>query len=289
MTNMHISEWQPFSDLRPIQYNISDLGYNKKYIEEHRLEEIKIFHWCNTAKGIMNFCEPLEVKEENNNVFWRYNEEHIHMDLPKVFETQFGIFNNHNNGEFTSWLGKDDYNGLSEDKKELYSLYGWGDFFIEGNYVDMFDCGEYTYAISNLLHMSQGIFKIIRINKKLDSIVMFENCRNSVLNRLEYAGRFKNAKGYVVIASGFLKSGFNKDIKEFRDITVLFQIDEKGDCVKSREWEISISSANSMVAVGDFVYFGQNKMITQLNILTGETAFFTNKTDDELAALVKMW
>ena len=44
-----------------------------------------------------------------------------------------------------------------------------------------------------------------------------------------------------------------------------------------------------MVVVGNYTYFGQNKMVTRLNILTGETAFFTNKSDEEIDALVKMW
>ena len=41
-----------------------------------------------------------------------------------------------------------------------------------------------------------------------------------------------------------------------------------------------------MVAVGDYVYFGQNKMITRLDVKTGEMKYFTNITDEELAALV---
>ncbi len=118
---------------------------------------------------------------------------------------------------------------------------------------------------------------------------MYENYQNNDYIRLEYAGRFKNVEGYVVIASGSREVERKGDKREFQDITMLFQIDENGNCDGSREWNISVSSANSMVAVGDYVYFGQNKMVTRLNILTGEMAFFTNKTDEELAALVDMW
>ena len=39
---------------------------------------------------------------------------------------------------------------LPEKEKEINSLFGRDDFFIEGNYCDMFDCGEYAYAVSNL-------------------------------------------------------------------------------------------------------------------------------------------
>ncbi len=148
----HTSEWKPFSDLRSVQQKISGLGYKKEYIEKHNLNETKIFHWSNSITGVMNYFEPLEVMAEGDEIFWRYNENHIHKDEPETFETQFGTFNNHNHGEFTSWLGKDDYEGLPEREREVNSLFGRGDFFIEGNYCDMFDCGEYAYAVSNLMH-----------------------------------------------------------------------------------------------------------------------------------------
>lgn len=285
----HTSEWKSFSELRPVQHDISNLGYKKEYIAEHELEEIKIFHWSDMVEGIMNFFEPLEVKAEGSEVFWRYNENCVYLEEPESFETQFGVFNNHNHGEFTSWLGKDDYEGLPEKEKEINSLFGRDDFFIEGNYCDMFDCGEYAYAVSNLMHMGLGIFKIMRIDKNLEAVAMYENDRNNEHIRLEYAGRFANADGYIVIVSGSRELEHEAEKREFQDITILFQIDRNGNCMKSKEWSFSISSANSMVAVGDYVYFGQNKMVTRLNTQTGETAFFTNKTDEELVALVKMW
>ena len=65
----------------------------------------------------------------------------------------------------------------------------------------MFDCGQYTYAVSELQHMAVRRFKIVRIDKDLE------------------------------------------------------------------------------------VYFGHNKMVTRLDINTGEFAYFTNKSDEELAAL----
>ena len=117
---------------------------------------------------------------------------------------------------------------------------------------------------------------------------MYDNYRNNDHTWLKYIGCFRNTEGYVIIASGFRELGRKGNKREFRDITILFQIDEKGNCTKSKEWNILISSTNSMVKVGDYVYFGQNKMVTRLNVMTGEMAFFTNKSDEELAALVRM-
>ena len=80
-----------------------------------------------------------------------------------------------------------------------------------------------------------------------------------------------------------------EDERKFQKITLLFTIDETGNCTIKNEWNISISSANSMVAVGEYVYFGQNKMVTRLNVLSGEIEYFTNKSDEELSALVDVW
>ena len=57
----HTSEWKSFSELIPIQENISGLGYNKEYIEEHKLNETKIFHCSDLIAGVMNYFEPLEI------------------------------------------------------------------------------------------------------------------------------------------------------------------------------------------------------------------------------------
>lgn len=125
--------------------------------------------------------------------------------------------------------------------------------------------------------MGLGIFKIMRIDKNLEAVAMYENYRSNDHTRLEYAGRFTNADGYMVIASGSRELERKAEKREFQDITILFQIDKNGKCEISKEWNFSISSANSMVAVGDYVYFGQNKMVTRLNTLTGETVFLPTR------------
>lgn len=77
--------------------------------------------------------------------------------------------------------------------------------------------------------------------------------------------------------------------RNFQDKTILFQIDSNGECSISKEWEIKISDSNSVAVEGNFVYFGQNKMVTRLNIASGELSYLTNKNDEELAALSPMW
>ena len=116
-----------------------------------------------------------------------------------------------------------------------------------------------------------------------------ENYCNNEHTRLEYVGRFQNTEGYVVLASGSREGKNHRGKQEYQHITILFQIDRRGNCIKSCEWDFSISFAKSMVVKGDYVYFGQNKMIIYLNIQSRETIFFTNKIDEEIATLINIW
>ena len=129
----YISDWKPISELRLVQRPISNWGYRKEYIDRNRLNETKRPYWSNSITGVINFFEPIEVKMENGNIYFRQNENRIRMKEPETFTTQFGVFNNHNHGEFESWLGKDGYNGLPEKERELHRLFGRTDYFIEGN------------------------------------------------------------------------------------------------------------------------------------------------------------
>lgn len=64
----YTSKWRPFSELRLVQSDISCLGYNKKYIEEHGLSEMESFYGGNMITGVECYYEPLEVKTEGNEI-----------------------------------------------------------------------------------------------------------------------------------------------------------------------------------------------------------------------------
>lgn len=95
---------------------------------------------------------------------------------------------------------------------------------------------------------------------------MYENYCNNEHIRLEYVGRFQNTEGYVVLASGSREVKNHRDKQEYQHITILFQIDRRGNCIKSCECDFSISSANSMVVKGDYVYFGQNNYLFKYTV-----------------------
>ena len=283
----YISEWKPVSKMRPVEKNISYFGYKKEFIQSHRLQETKSCR-CVSLTGAMNFHEPIEVKSENGIVYYRENDDHVHRDVPVYFDTQFGRFNNHNNGEFVSWLGKAVYDKSPRKEQKNNKLFEGNGYYIPGNFCDMFDCGDCCYAVSNLMHMAVGDFKVVRIDRDLTVVTLYNNAQEEGYPGLEYLGRIENGEGHVLIASGSTRPSRSHPEIPFYEKTKIFQIDKYGRCSIIRDWNMRITSSNSVAEALGFLYFGQNKMVTRLNMETGEITFFTNKNDDEIAALVEL-
>ncbi|MGB4609238.1 MAG: hypothetical protein WBH77_01280 [Saccharofermentanales bacterium] len=283
------NDWKSVLGLKQIETDISNFGYSKEFIEKNSLLKKKSQR-SDDHDGIVNFFEPIEVKQIDDSVFYREVKNYHYDKIPKVFKTQFGKFKNHNNGEFPSWLGKEGYTGLPEKERETDCLLGRDDFFIEGNFCDMFDCGQFTYAISAMGDMLVANLKIVRIDKRLKATVLYENSFIGDGTFLEYHGWFKNEFGCIVVASGYTIFDNEKSKKRITKYkTTLLQINYDGNLKVAKEWEFHIPNSNSIARCGDYLYFGQNKMVTRLNINTGEFAYFTNKSDEELAALKDIW
>lgn len=279
-------EWRPITELRTVEEDISEFCYDKEYIVANKWYRKKIPHCTDSSSGQVNFSEPLEVKEEGGEVFYCEKDSNAYGKAPETFETQYGTFINHDNGEFASWLGKEGYDGLSEEEREEHHCFGRDDYYIGGNFCDMFDCGEYSYAISNQMHMGLGGFKIVKIGRNLEATNLYDTDDAEGWLCLDYKGRFQNERGTVLIVSGFEKGKRGTDGQgSHRDRTILFQIDRNGECNISREWEIEILESNSTAVAGDFAYFGRNRMVTRLNLTSGELSYLTNKNEEELAAL----
>lgn len=266
------TEWQPISDLTPVKEDISEYGYSAEYIEANKLKDKKDFHCSSSITGRVNYHEHLEVKQKGNTVLFRENDNYEYTDSPEKFYTQHGLFINHNNGEFSSWLETE--NG----------------FELNGNFCDMFDCGEYSYAVSNLMHLGLGHLKIVKIKANLQYEILYDTYTFESWHCLEYIGYFRNDRGAVIIASGFTEAETEQnEERNFQNKTLLFQISKNGDFGIIKEWNFSISSPNSMVKKENFLYFGQNKMVTRLDLSNGEISYYTNKSAEELASLGELW
>lgn len=292
---MYVSDWYPISMLNSIEENISSATYTNEYINKNRLKEKKranfssevpVFHAC--------FFEPIEVQEKDGEILWRENDDFEHGKTPERFDTQFGSYINHDNGEFPSWIELDNGETLS-NKHYSWMVHHWkrSRSAIDGNFQDVFDCGPYVFAISNLMHMGLGSLSVIKIGKDLQPVTMFDNIAarmNGSGSCFQYFGKYKEKDSYVLIASGFTYDWpRNKDsgINNLKNSTCLFRISEDGSFVVSKEWDIMITPANSFVVKDGHAWFGQNKMVSRLDLNSGELRYYTNKTEEELAGLYK--
>lgn len=279
----YVSEWKPITELKSVEEDISSFGYDKEYIRLSKIDKRKDLHGVRCLTGQTCFFEPLEIKVVDGQIFYRENDTHVHREVPKTFETQLGVFINENNGEFPSWLEKADTDVESKEGNA-------SQFCINGRFCDMFDYGRFSYAISNLLHGGCWVVEIFRIDERLDVVELYHSAHDKPWKHYEYDGRYEDEKGINIIFSGFYDHNTEPGLRnDFRDRTMLYQIDRDGDGKIIKEWEdIKISSPNSMVVIGDIAYFGQNKMVTCFNINTGEMQYLTHKDDEALSALSKM-
>lgn len=288
----HEHTWRPIRELKQVDEDISSWGYSKEFIASNKELRNKQDSWLTYQTGRMNFREPLEVKAIDGEVYFREMDERDMPKVPEKFDTQYGVFLNHNHGEFMSFLSRrtrEEDELLTEDERARAEIFGEGEYIVDGNFCDMFDCGRFIFAISNLNHMGSGSFKIVRIHENYRAITMFDNRTSPEFSAYDYIGRYGNNLGYIVVVSGYKESepDNEKERKRVRR-TILFQLYTDGSIDIDREWEMNISSANSIAVLGDIVYFGQNKMVTVLDTITGELTYLTNKNDAERAALQKM-
>lgn len=286
--NGYVSDWKPVSVLKQIDHSIADLGYSIEYARASGLEAEKEASWTSyQPEERVCYFEPLEVKEENGIVWFRENDSipYVEAREPESFQTQFGTFRNHNNGEFMSWMEWEDPDHPVTDVFDMGRFAPRGDNAVDGNFCDMFDCGPYAFAISNLMHLGSGSFSVIRFDGTLETKEVFANGKES-FSCLEYLGRYRDDDGFVIIASGSECSApelFAYDAMQPK--TFLLRLSRDGKCTVLRECDFRLSSSTGLLLADGCVWVGQNKMVSCLDPSSGEVKYYTHKSDDALAAL----
>lgn len=292
---MYVSDWYPISMLRPIEEDISFAAYTNEYINANKLKEKKRAN-CSSEVPVYHACffEPIEVQEKDCEILWRENDDLEHSRAPKSFVTQFGSYINHDNGEFSSWIEIDDGKTPSNNHSSgMSNRWKISKTAIDGNFQDVFDCGPYVFAVSNLMHLGLGSLSVIRIGKDLQPVTMYDNiaARTSGSGScFEYFGKYRDKDGYVLIVSGFTydwpRSKY-PGTDNLKKSTCLFRVCENGSFAISKEWNIMISSSNSFAVKDGYAWFGQNKMVSRLDLNSGDLRYYTNKTNEELVGLYK--
>jgi len=284
-----ISEWMPVSKLRPVEADISDCYYPDEYAEAKGPNKKKCTK-CVNCEGYFCYHEALEVKLQGMSVLFRQNDALRPAKPQERFETQVGSFRNNSLYECVDWLSFPIM--MSENQNEAFKISAQNHRCdmpcIPGKFQDMFDCGAYTFAVESYQYRGSAIFSLIRIDRNAMVIPIYRS-PVGFHSVPEYIGKYRDGDGYVVIASGYNCPGFesgdgNTRVKIFHPKTLLFRMSPDGCCKNYGEWDIRISPAYNFVVAKRHVWFGQNKMVTRLDLDTGELKYFTNMTDEEMEA-----
>lgn len=91
--------WRPISELREVEADISMFAYAADSKEAKRMVDEEGAEVVSRGYGQVNVYEPLEINLDGDTVVYREGGPSLWHETPETFETQFGTFANHNNGE----------------------------------------------------------------------------------------------------------------------------------------------------------------------------------------------
>lgn len=267
---MEVYVWREFSKLRRIDADISQAGYSFAYAKEHRLFDKLRVQMEDLSQGIVWFYEPMLVENREGEIVWRASTV-WHREIPDVFDTKFGRFENHHNGEFTSWLEQ-------------------GSFRVEGNFEAVFEYGDFVYAVSNQRHFGLGRFGLLQIDQALRSKWLYRT-RHVDANDWEsffFLGTSREADGVKVFLSGREKChAVDGASGELHDKSKILQIGADGTFAVVGDYDFAFGDANNVATFGDRLYFGLNNMVKVLDLKTGAEAYYTNQPQDVVEELMK--
>lgn len=266
---MEAEAWKDFSTLRKIDADLSWGRCSREYaLAHHWFDKLKIFAENGDGSKIV-FNDPYEVKLQDGRVLYReaYNFDH---QSPESFDTQLGRFQNYDHGEFGGHLQR---------KK----------FKLGGNFVDVFDFGDYVYAVSNSMHLGLGAFSLYQIDKKLKATCLYATkCFDlEVAETFQYLGRSEDADSVKLYLSGDVRYFAEAEIPQPHDKSKILEVKRDGSFAVAKEYDYEFGSANSVARIGNRLYLGRNYMVSVVDLETGEKEFYTDKPADAVEELTK--
>lgn len=262
--------WKDFSTLRKIKVDISRAGYSYEYAYAHHLFDILHVRMKNLNNRIVWFEEPLEVKRQGGKILYRVSDK-LERKMPIFFNTSLGRFENHNNGEFASWIKL-------------------GGVEVIGNFEDVFDYGGYVYAVANQMHMGRGSFGLLRIDKTLGNEWLYENQQPGAKEweSFRYLGKTMDSECVKIFVSGhtecYSPEGYTGP---FHDKSKVLRIGIDGSFSIAGDYDYAFGNANSIALMENKLYLGQNHMIAVVDLNTGTREYYTDKPQKVVEQLKK--
>lgn len=238
--------WHNISELKNISKNISGSGYTFNYAKKHNLYELGLHFTYIPIKSVWT-PEPIEIsKNEEGEIFYRCIDakRDIYTYLPEAeFDTRLGKFISCNKGEFGGYL---------TTPKDT----------IQGNFINVFDFRNKTYAIDSLSHLACAHSKVYEFS---DDFSWKEVCFLS--------GYIFKAIYFGDTSAFLLFSGFNGEFQS-KEKSYMFEISDNGFSLKA-EFDSFYNYVNNMIIHNDKMILGMDKIVCIVNIETKEESYLT--------------
>ncbi len=186
------------------------------------------------------------------------------------FDTKFGVFKSKDEGEFggvlTTPSGKN----------------------IEGNFVDVFESGDYVYAITSLSHLMLREFKLYRFHSADKYEIVYQNGANSrIRENLSYEIRgYGEESAFVLISGCDYLLDQHGHYRDYERHTRLIEIKNDKIAVVA-DIPYWFHYTYNMVIFSGKAYIGMDKMMAVLSLSDGSVELFTCLSIEEEENIIR--
>lgn len=253
------SSWKSINELRETTIDISGCSYSLKYAKKHNLIEKKHSEHFGENPS-MWIPEPIEVAVNNNSeILYRTKEVGTWYEKQKErFNTSLGTFISHDYGEFGG---------------ELITPKG----NLRGNFVEVFECDNTTYAIDSCNHMGVGHINIYSFSKDLKAAELYSSEKHNddnVLQWISFKGLFLSDKFAYILASGDINYDYLNENSNWVKKSYLLKLRD-GKIVEQIEFDYGLSNVENIVVEGNKLIVGMDKIVAIIDLYTKEFKSFT--------------
>ena len=255
---------KPLDSLTSIDKNISGLSYPLSYGNEKKKNK----NWFSMGSGSISIIEPAVVYENDGKIYYKESYEQLKSDSDseKVYKTQIGDLK---------------VTKIVEDGGQLEFPDG---MCILGSFVDVFDCGPYTYAIHSQSLMVMSSFIIYRNTAEKSKPIV---CKSSSslkpdeeFSFIEYQTKYIDGETLYVMAGGYIE----KYDSERHPITVIYTIKD-GEVVKEIQIPDYFDHVSNMIVKDGKAYIGANKMVISIDLETKEYLLYPIVASEDIEQL----
>lgn len=260
--------WKNINELRKVDANYSGMRYSVEYAEE---AGVLPYRYCERFGEIhsVGICEEIELCIDDKEVRFRECEiAHKDRSAKIMFDTQFGVFQNDNRGEFGG------------------SMLSPAGICVHGNFREVVNHKKRVYAIDSMNHLGLVHFRLLEFAgaKRYREIYSTINDLKDLFHRecLQYGALFDDEDALYFVISGFVVDKEDEYIGHSKLLRVYnSKVEEIYSVNESFCW------INSLVVILNKAYVSMDKMVVCIDLEAGSLEYLTNLSENaELDLLI---